>query len=179
LKKENKKYERFIQGTDCKSAPAGEFSQTTNMITLGIPGLNLQYENDYMFGFSMPGVPKADGGDRYRTAAVRINAGVFSIGLNMFTGDPGLDNRAEDYRWIDGRWRRVYVESNGNNPNSHRAGVLYIGVGPFRFGRNSERIRHIFQNRLAHGNKYPWFEVLPRKRRWYWGFSTGTGNSLW
>jgi hypothetical protein len=155
----------------------GEFSQTTNMITVGIPGLNIQYENDYMFGFSMPGVPKADGGDRYRTAAVRINAGPFQIGLNMFTGDPGLDPDDRRYEIINGR--KVYIEHNGNDPNSHRAGVFYIGVGPFRFGRNSEQIRHLFQNRIAHGNKYPWFEVLPGRRRWYWGFSTGTGNSLW
>jgi hypothetical protein len=112
-----------------------------------------------------------------QTSDIIVQATNTSIGLNMFTEDPGLDPNDRKYEIINGR--KVYVENNGNNPNSHRAGVLYIGVVPFRFGRNSEQIRNVFQNHLAHGNKYPWFEVLDRRGRWYWGFSTGTGNSLW
>jgi hypothetical protein len=72
---------------------SGGTSQTTNMITIGGPFVNFKYENDYMFGAGeyFPGVPAADGGDRYRTAAARLKVGPFKAGVNMFTGDPGLD----------------------------------------------------------------------------------------
>ena len=50
-------------------------------------------------------------------------------------------------------------------------------------GRNSEQIRHIFQNRLAHdilgGGEAKWFLKLPIKPSWYFYFGTGSGNTLW
>ena len=64
-----------------------------------------------------------------------------------------------------------------------RAGVLSFGIGPIRIGRNSEGIRHVFQNRFAHdlltGGKSLWFMQLPISPSWYWSFGTGRGNSLW
>ncbi len=69
---------------------AGEYSQTTGMFTFGGPFGNIQYENDYMFG-----LPFADNGDRWRTAAVGINIGLFSVNLNMFTGDPDVGGGGE------------------------------------------------------------------------------------
>ena len=50
-------------------------------------------------------------------------------------------------------------------------------------GRNSEQIRHVFQNRFAHdflmGGKSYWFQKLPIAPSWYWSFGFGSGNTLW
>ena len=61
--------------------------------------------------------------------------------------------------------------------------VLSFGFGPIRIGRNSEQIRHVFQNRFAHdllmGGESYWFKKLPISPSWYWSFGFGSGNTLW
>jgi hypothetical protein len=159
---------------------SGETSQTTNMVTLGIPLGSVSYENDWLFGLTMHGVPRSDNGDRWRTAAVAINTGLLSLNLNIFTGDPGLDSyqRRKNIDYIDNHW--TYT---GRTADKYRAGVLSIGVGPFRIGRNSEKIREVFQNRFAHdiltGGDAKWFRVLPISSSGFWSFGTGTGGTLW
>ena len=78
---------------------------------------------------------------------------------------------------------KTYIAYNGYNPNSHRSGLLYVGVGPFRFGRNSEGIRHIFQNKFAHdfmtNGESKWFQVLSLKPKKFWGFGYSGGGTLW
>ncbi len=134
-----------------------------------------------MFDMRLPGVPAADGGDRYRTAAARIKMGHFSTGINLFTGDPGLNPEIRKFDMINGQ--DTYILNDfGDNPDRYRAGVWYFGFGSFKIGKNSERNRHIFQNRFAHDKLRPGtphFLVLDRKPRWYfyWGF--GSGNTLW
>ena len=167
-----------ISGTKFK---AGEFSQTLNKITYGGPFTNVSYENDYMFGMgAMLGRYNADGGDRWRTAAVGMNFGPFNINLNMFTGDPGLDG---DYRQENVEMINGHLTYTGGTANKYRAGVLSIGFGPIRIGRNSEQIRLIFQNKLAHdilnGGKAKWFEVLDIDPSWFFYFGTGSGGTLW
>lgn len=169
---------------------SGETSQTTNAITIGGPIKNVKYENDYMFdlGQYFPGVPEAIG-DRYRTAAVRIKVGSLSVGVNLFTGDPGFtwDERNPipmDFPEYSIYHRMTYTQNDdGDDPDKYRAGVFYVGVGPFRLGKNSEQIRHRFQNRFAHdfimGGESPYFKVLDIKPRWYFYFGSGTGNTLW
>ena len=174
----------------------GDSKQTTNAIILGGPGWSVTYENDYMFhlgdkllmGFA------ADGGDRYRTAAARIRIGLFQTGVNLFTGDPGVDhkdrrtffdpNTVSTYYNESMGGRETYtIGANGENPNEFRAGVFYVGFGPFKVGANSEQIRNTFQNRFAHDflckGDSPYFQVLDRPRQSYFYFGTGTGNSLW
>jgi RHS repeat-associated protein len=159
-----------------------KFDQRTNQITLGGPLINFKYENDFMFGLP------ADGGDRYRSAAGRLNIGLFNVGFNLYTGDPGLrdDDRKPEY--VDGQL--TYVKNaNGDDPDEFRSGVLYFGFGGFRIGRNSETVRHRIQNEFAHDTAYGWTsggDKLPhfaidksKKPEWYWNFGTGTGNSLW
>jgi hypothetical protein len=81
---------------------------------------------------------------------------------------------------------RVFTGGDIDDPKQ-RSGVLYLGFGPIRFGMDSEGIRHIFQNRMAHdafwkynyGQNYPWVLKLDKKPRFYWYFGTGTGNTLW
>jgi hypothetical protein len=161
---------------------SGETSQTTGVFTIGGPLVNLKYENDMMFGFKLPGVPEADGGDRYRTAAARLKVGSFQVGLNLFTGDPGLDGRDRVKNMDEGGPYGLYeVSKKGDNPNKYRAGVVYFGYGPFKFGRNSEANRNFIQNKVIHDNvsKSPHFLVIDRSPSWFWYFGTGTGNTLW
>ena len=168
-------------GTTFNSKWSGK--QTTNLHTLGNPFINFKYENDMpppkVFSW-IPFVPKGDG-DRYRTAAAQINFGPFGIGVNMITGDAG-PYRSGYYK-TDENGNKIYEPNNGYNPDNYRMGIFYLRVGPLRFGRNSENIRHIFQNRFAHdfitGGKTYWFDVLSLKPKWYWGFGYSGGGTLW
>jgi hypothetical protein len=49
--------------------------------------------------------------------------------------------------------------------------------------RNSENVRHVFQNRFAHdfmtGGETKWFRVLDLQPRWWWGFGYSGGGTLW
>jgi RHS repeat-associated protein len=170
---------------------SGGTSQTTGMFTIGGPYVNLKYENDMMFGFKLPGVPEADGGDRYRSAAARFKMGPFQVGLNLFTGDPGLDDRNITSTSKKGGKYGLYEKTiNGDDPDRFRAGVVYFGFGPLRIGRNTEGIRDFIQNRLIHDqvSKSPYFRRLDglpyddpyyTPNKWYWYLGTGTGNTLW
>jgi hypothetical protein len=166
-------------GTTFNSKWSGK--QTTNLFTLGNPLINLKYENDMDLGFNMPGVPRGDG-DRYRTAAAQINFGPFGIGTNIISGDAGPDRWNPD-NWTEIDGHKVYKGHDGYDPNSHRMGTFYFKIGPFRFGKNSENTRKIFQNQFAHdfltGGQSYWFEVLNLKPKWYWQFGYSGGGTLW
>ena len=165
----------------------GKDQQTTNSIIIGTYWCNLAYENDYMFhlGEYIPMVPAADNGDRYRSAAARFRLAVISVGVNLYTGDPGVDH--DDRRIFndpDANGRETYtISANGDNPDEYRAGVFYVGVGPFKMGANSEQIRNLFQNRFAHDflckKDSPYFKVLDRPGQAYFYFGTETGSTLW
>jgi hypothetical protein len=118
---------------------------------------------------------------KYRTAAVQINVGPFGIGTNMTTGYAGDRSNSDNWEYINGHW--TYMPNNGHNPNSHRNGVLYFRIGPFRLGWNSEKNREIFQNRLAHdfitGGQSKWYEVLTLKPKFYWQFGYSGGGTLY
>ena len=168
-----------FSGTEFSS---GDISQTTNMISIGNLHTNIKYENDYMFDIRLPGIPKADNGDRWRTAAAQINIGNFSMGTNLMTGDPET-NEGRTFEPGTGIHEGKFVY-NGPHANDYRFGSFYFGLGPFRFGTNNEMNRHIFQNIFAHdiltGGKSKHFQFMhnrPWKRYWYFG--TGTGNTLW
>lgn len=163
----------------------GDRRQTTNSILIGNQYAQCTYENDYLFNLTkeLIGIVPADNGDRYRSAAAKIRIGPVYVGVNLFTGDPGLkdeDRRTE----LDANGRETYViNENGDDPDQYRAGLLYIGAGPFRYGYNSEQIRHFFQNRFAHdlicGGRSPYFKVLDRPGQHYFYFGTETGGTLW
>jgi hypothetical protein len=60
---------------------------------------------------------------------------------------------------------------------------MYISSKIILGGRNSEKVRHIFQNRFAHdfmtGGETYWFNVLDLKPRWWWDFGYSGGGTLW
>lgn len=162
-------------------------SQVTNAIILGNYLGNFTYENDYMFHLAdhIFGKLAADGGDRYRTAAARLRFGIFSVGLNIFTGDPGLKHEDRvTFEDPEAGGRETYMANDkGDDPDKYRAGILYLGAGPLKIGMNSEQIRHLFQNRFAHDflcrGDSPYFKVLNRPAQGYFYFGTETGNTLW
>jgi RHS repeat-associated protein len=173
-----------LSGTYYKS---GEITQTTNSIIIGDENWGVTYENDYMFhlGDKTLGIFASDNGDRYRSAAVKIRfSRFFEIGVNLFTGDPGLTHCDRNVYYDPRDNKATYgMGRNGENPDEYRAGVLYVGYGPFRMGQNGEKIRNFFQNRFAHDllchGDSPYFKVLDRAGQGYFYFGTGTGNSLW
>jgi len=153
-------------------------SQTTNIATLGKPGLNIKYEDDHnaLRGYFswLPGIPKGSG-DKYRTSAGKLNIALFSVGYNLMTGEeaPGEHN-------IDG-------VNYHNETNVHRLGLVYFGLGPLKFGYNSEKVRDLFQNKWIHQRHgLDSWDVLndPNGKyyypdRSYWSYGSTGGSSLW
>lgn len=170
-------------------------AQTTNTISLGGPLKKVSYENDTeMFFSNLPGVPGFDGGDRYRTAAVRINSWPFQIGMNLHTGmASGAPNEAHPVGGFDNIGSGTKDDPDRFDggtiaDKNFTSGILYLGFGPIRLGMDSEGIRHIFQNRIAHdkffisnyGRSYWWVNRIPDKKpQIYWYFGSGTGDSSW
>jgi hypothetical protein len=167
-------------------------SQTTNTITLGGPFVNLKYENDtYLGNFKLPGVPKGDPySDGYRTAAARIKFGPLSLGMVLHTGDSPSPTGLQQYQDTDGDGiADAWVMTGGDiQDESQSHGIFYIGFGPLRIGRDTENIRHTFQNKFAHdflnggsrGSAYPWVKSFwERDPRWYFQFGWGIGSTLY
>ena len=159
---------------------SGINSQTTNSVSLSkLPFMKTTYENDTEMLIELPGVPKYDGDDRYRTAAVSIKRGPFSLQTNLHTGmyeSIAGDATADNPRHFDG----------GDIKEQHH-GILSIGIGPLRIGWDSEEIRHTLQNRLAHdwmwnynyGYMYPWVEKNDKSDSFFFYLGSGTGNTMW
>jgi hypothetical protein len=148
-----------------------EFNQRTGMISYqGKKGFHALYENDgfpFNWGFKWLGL--GDGGDKYRTAAVSIGWRDLSLETHLFTGHRDL---AAEKR------RRAIMKDKGLSTKSYRSRNEYSTLGQFgelyenrlaietgeryRYGGltlnyrgssvgvNSEWVRHIFQNKLAH-----------------------------
>ncbi|MFL3663351.1 MAG: polymorphic toxin type 23 domain-containing protein [Flavobacteriales bacterium] len=159
---------------------SGSTSQTLGGLGLHLGDVNLNYQNDWPWG---------DGGDRYRTAALQATYKGFSIGTNLFTGDPGLDGntrerdgstRNEKGQEIGGIYRK---NKNGDHPDTHREGILYAGYGNYRFGINSEKVRHVIQNKIAHdflmGGKSGHFRILNTPTTGYFHYGPTNPFSLW
>jgi RHS repeat-associated protein len=149
-------------------------SQTVGGIGIYAGEFSARYEND--------GVPFSgwlgDGGDRYRTAAVQVGWGDYSVGVNFYTGDP---NSSKDVTTIhgDGRMQKGYY--SGGNVDDYRLGALYVGYKNYRIGVNSEQIRHIGQNIFTHNGISPQRGFIRTSCDYKPYFYYGTKNrySLW
>lgn len=163
--------------------------QTTHTISIGNPMFSAYYENDTnleLFGAFNPSVPAGDTyADEYRTASAGFRLfGHINVGMTLHTGGDwkGLETGS-------GTKDDPFVKDGGTvNDPSMRHGILYVGVGPLRIGADTEGIRHGFQNVFAHdvlnggkyGSEYPYFKTLDKKtrpNRFYFQFSTGSGNT--
>jgi hypothetical protein len=167
-------------------------SQTVNTITLGGPFVNVKYENDtYLGNFKLPGVPQGDPySDGYRTAAARIKFGPLSVGMILHTGYIPQPTRWQQYQDTDGDGvADAWVMTGGDiQDESQSHGIFYVGFGPLRIGRDSEKIRDRFQNHIAHdgfnggsqGSEYPWVKPFwDRDPRWFFQFGWGNGSTLY
>lgn len=148
-----------------------QFNQQVGGVTLnsrvGDAPVSVTYENDgWPFlkqGLKYPLGYLADGGDRYRTAALSVKVDKFGIGFNLYTGDPGLDEdtRSLNVSETSEYYPRGYYEGNSDD---FRLGAVYTIVGNARLGTDSEAHRHAIQNKFAHsgpyGNPQPYFKVL-------------------
>lgn len=162
---------------------SGETSQRTGTFGLGgnVGGdmLRFHYENDYH-----PGLTKlakiSDGGDRFRTAAGMFSYKDFSLGFNLFTGDPGPSGNRHSSE-INGHM--TYDGGGSYNPDKYRLGAAYIGYKNVKVGTNSEKIRHAIQNRFAHdiltNGSSKWFKVLNNNWSSYGNVGTHNPFSLW
>ena len=164
-------------GTTFKS---GELTQTTNLLTFGLPFSSISYENDYEIKELswIPGVPKGSS-DKFRSAAVQLEIMGVGPGFNIFTGDPGYAYTDENGNDVSNVKDGVYINNGTGDPDKYRFGSLYLQLGPFRFGSNSENIRYGIQSTIHGWTGDPNFSKLNRRRRFYWYFGTGTGNTLW
>jgi RHS repeat-associated protein len=153
----------------------GGIGQTTGSLGVGGKNWSVTYENDEQFEL----VP-ADGGDRFRTTGVRIEAGEARFGFNLFTGDPGPAGfRRSDAIPNDGR--TGYVAHDGFDPDKYRLGAMYLGYKDYRLGVNSERVRNFWQNQVAHkdGKAFPIFRVMNNNVQPYVTFQTKNPFTTW
>ncbi|HEB61515.1 MAG TPA: hypothetical protein ENI82_00030, partial [Bacteroidetes bacterium] len=160
----------------------GGISQRTGTIGLGGGGFKLHYENDFHVLGLTNKMKISDGGDRWRTAAITASYGDLSVGFTLFTGDPGPSGN-RPFRNINGHY--TYVAENGSSPDQYRFGAAFIGYKNYRAGWNSEGIRHVIQNRVAHdiltGGSAKWFKRLDPvyPGRFYGGIFNNSKYSLW
>ncbi len=152
-------------GRTTYNSPGTKFDQTIGVIRLGKPGFNIKTENDF-FG---------DKGDKYRTGAGKIQIGMIHVGANMFTGEPNRTGRVGSTQVIEGN--ETYVPFNGYNPDEYRTGALYIRIGPFSLGNDSENTRHKIQNLIIHRKitGTPFFKKLNSPDKFFFQFGTFGG----
>lgn len=126
-------------------------SQHSGAFSLHINHFSGYHENDIFGG---------RGQDRYRTgqlhASYQYGIYKFSGGIQMWTGKTNSAPLNQDNcQHCPAGYRNLYNEPYGKT--SH--GNAYLGVsmhagmgqtGNFKYGVDSERVRHIFQNRLIH-----------------------------
>lgn len=149
-------------------------------VNLSKGDISFSYENDgWPFNKKMiAGGALGDGGDRYRTAALRIGFRDLYWGANLFTGDPMLD----DDKGVIPHPDHKEGQYAGINASRYRLGASYFGYGNFRLGVNSEGVRHLIQNKFAHTiNAQPWFEVLDSRfpSKLYSQYRTNKAYTLW
>lgn len=164
----SKDFNLQLGGTNFKG---GGINQETGFLGVGGTNWSLMYENDFLWGLG------GDGGDRYRTTGVRGTYNDFSVGLNLFTGDPGLKFSDRGIIPGVGKWGTY----TGGNTDDYRLGALYVGFGENRFGVNGEPVRKLFQNHWAHkdGDAFPIFKVLNNRLSPYFSHQTSNAYTTW
>jgi hypothetical protein len=134
---------------------SGETSQRLGRLSMRYNDFSMSYEND---GTPFQYFGLAGGTDSYRTASVTLGYRDATIGMLLFTGH-------RDYNAVDYSDPENYPYGMVSNPeiNKYNAGILYAGYRNVRAGWNHDNIRHVFQNKGAHGG-YPTKQAwIPRK----------------
>lgn len=143
---------RFGAGLSTTQFFSGETSQRLGRVALRYGDFSMSYEND---GTPFQHIGLGGGTDSYRTASVTLGFRDLTIGMLLFSGHRDYRNeiRQEGY---------PYKMVGNPEINRYNAGILYAGYGDMRIGYNHDNIRHVFQNRFAHGviQQQAW---IPRK----------------
>lgn len=156
----------------------GGIDQTTGSINLIGKNWSVSYENDYIWGMG------GDDGDRWRTTGLAVTVGDVSAKAHFATGDPGSPGNRPYDEGIH-RGRDAYVSRSGSSPDQFRLGSAAIGYRGVFGGWNSESIRHIGQNRIAHdiltGGSSKHFRILPNApyQGLYYGMRLNNYNTTW
>ncbi|QHI38239.1 tRNA(Glu)-specific nuclease WapA [Kordia antarctica] len=155
----------FSLGTNWWSGNLGggndNFHQQTGMLGIRSGDFRLRYEND---GKPFSGL-SGDGNDQYRTAALELGVGEYSVGFNLFTGKRNKESyKAEKSGQWDGNLGEIgpyksgkYGEHYKNGlvkevGTKYRLGALTFGYKGYKLGVNSEWVRHAIQNVAIHGS---------------------------
>ncbi len=175
----------FSLGTNNWSGTGGmeTFGQRTGTLGLHFGNFRALYENDGSIG------PGGDGGDSYRSAALNLSVGDFTVGFNLFTGyrdyenENGSVSQHRDPLCIDEYSRRMPngVVRELNTP--YRLGALTVGYKNYRIGTNSEHVRHAIQDQSIHNLKFLFLDKRQMgfsNQSWNWGgyFQYHTRNSF-
>ncbi|MFK8308351.1 polymorphic toxin type 23 domain-containing protein, partial [Capnocytophaga cynodegmi] len=167
---------------------SGDFEQRTGMIGFRHGDFSMMYENDGA-PFNKLGKALVNDTDMYRTAAMRIGIGEFSIQTNLFTGKSGTDSSGlkfedaiQNPELVDltsgrkglGIWRNKEADM-------YRLGALTVGYKGWRVGTNSEYVRDVVQNWFAHTivSPQPGFRMLSRDWQQYYQYQTKNPYTLW
>lgn len=166
--------EKWGAGLSSMAYANNGYSQTTGTIGLNFGGAKIKYENDYLFG-----IPISDKGDRFRTAALSIGYKGAYAGFNLYTGDPNIGKDDRPSKDINGQL--YYMDGSANK---FRLGAAFVGYKQYRIGRNSEGVRNLIQNKVAHSMlsnpDIPYFPVMQSmKKSNYYRIGTSNPYSLW
>jgi RHS repeat-associated protein len=157
----------FSLGTNFWRGSAGSdgnnLNQRTGMVGFHNGDFRAMYENDGSIG------PLGDGGDKYRSAALKLSVGDYSIGFNLMTGKrdvkyedenlPGGYKGGKEFGIKDGMNRNLPNGAVHEVGNKYRLGSLSVGYKGYRLGVNSERIRHAIQNHAIHNLSFNPFGI--------------------
>lgn len=137
-----------------KGADGENLNQQTGILKFRSGDFGFYYENDgspfYHENKSTGKTYGLSGGtDKYRTAALGMNVGDFSAGVNLFTGNRDL-KKDTNYSYVDEYGMRHRHGAAFEVGSQYRMGALYLSYKGFRAGVNSEHVRHAIQNVLAH-----------------------------
>ncbi|WP_024742023.1 polymorphic toxin type 23 domain-containing protein [Tenacibaculum maritimum] len=143
-----------------------------------------RYEND---GKTVLGKLTSGDTDKYRTNAFELGIGKFSLRGNLYTGMSGTDESGIKFeeaikapslvdfsRGKNGYWKNP-------DANSYRLGALSFGYKGHRIGVNSEHVRNLFQNIIAHdiASPQPRFDLLTRDWQGYYQYQSYNPYTLW
>lgn len=107
------------------------------------------------------------------SSEIRLRILGVELGNTIFTGRPG-PNDERGVLFGNGYGPNGTYATNeemGYYPDEYRAGVIYVKIGPFKFGPNNETIRDRTQNWLHdHWVPTPRFKKLDRPNKWLWQF---------
>jgi RHS repeat-associated protein len=151
---------------------SGDISQSTNIMTIGGPFINIKFEDNNIASKAHPNLV-APGGDDYRSSALELNFGPFNMGYKIMDGkhaNGALHNGPEG--------KDMYKEEE----NIHRVGIAYFGIGHFKIGINSEKlVRGGIQNGWHKMNNWKYWDVLDNRYpdRFYWYIGSTGGSILW